>query len=62
MRTILNRHVDPGAAAVIARLNLADAVGPVRTPTMPAADMWAHWCVPIRHKEQLLGFVWGPRP
>jgi hypothetical protein len=58
MRTILNRHVDPGAAAVIARFNLADAVGPVRTPTMPAADMWARWCVPIRHKEQLLGFVW----
>ena len=58
MRTILNRHVDPAAAAVIARFNLAEAVGPVRTPTMPDAGMWARWCVPIRHKHQLLGFVW----
>ena len=58
MRTILNRHVDPAAAAVIARFKLAEAVGPVRTPTMPDADMWARWCVPIRHKDQLLGFVW----
>ena len=58
MRTIVNRHVDPAAAAVIARFNLAEAVGPVRTPTMPDAGMWARWCVPIRHKDQLLGFVW----
>jgi hypothetical protein len=58
MRTIVNRHVDPAAAAVIARFNLAEAVGPVRTPTMPEAGMWARWCVPIRHEHQLLGFVW----
>ena len=58
MRTILNRRVDPAAAAVIARFKLADAVGPVRTPTMPGADMWARWCVPIRHDDRLLGFLW----
>jgi hypothetical protein len=58
MRTILNRHVDPAAAAVIERFKLADAVGPVRTPTMPGADMWARWCVPVRQRDRLLGFLW----
>jgi hypothetical protein len=62
MRTILNRHVDPAAAAVIDRFNLADAVGPVRTPAMPDADMWARWCVPIRHNDRLLGFLWCSIP
>src|SRR5690349_1655010 len=58
MRTIVNRHVDPGAAAVIERFKLADAAGPVRTPSLPGADMWARWCVPVRHRDQLLGFLW----
>ena len=58
MRTILNRHVDPAAAAVIGRFKLADALGPVRTPTMPGADMWARWCVPVRQGDRLLGFLW----
>jgi PucR C-terminal helix-turn-helix domain len=58
MRTVLHRHVDPVAAAVIERFKLAEAVGPVRTPTMPGADMWARWCVPIRHDDRLLGFLW----
>ena len=58
MRTILNRHVDAGAAAVIERFKLDEAVGPVRTPTMPGADMWARWCVPIRQGDRLLGYLW----
>ena len=58
MRTILNRHVDPVAAAVIERFKLTEAVGPVRTPTMPDADMWARWCVPVRQGDRLLGFLW----
>src|SRR5262245_42239653 len=58
MRTILNRQVDPAAAAVIAQFKLAEAVDPVHTPAMPDADMWARWCVPIRHHDQLLGFLW----
>ena len=62
MRTIVNRHVDPAAAAVIARFNLAEAVGPVRTPTMPDAGMWARWCVPIRHKRPVTRLPVGPRP
>ena len=62
MRTILNRRVDPAAAAVIARFNLAEAVGPVRTPTMPDAGMWARWCVPIRHERPFTWLRVGPRP
>jgi hypothetical protein len=58
MRTILNRHVDPAPAAVIARFKLSEAVGPVRTPAMPDADMWARWCVPIRYHGELHGFLW----
>jgi PucR-like helix-turn-helix protein len=58
MRTIVNRHVDPVAAAVIERFKLAEAVHPVRTPTMPEADMWARWCMPVRYGDRLLGYLW----
>jgi len=58
MRTILNRRVDPGAAAVIEQFKLAEAVGPVRTPAMPGVDMWERWCVPVRQGDRLLGFLW----
>ena len=39
MRTILQHEVDPAARAVVARLGLARASGPVRTPAAPEADV-----------------------
>lgn len=58
MRSILDRRVDPEVAAVIRRLRLAQATAPVRTPAVPEADMWARWCMPVRHEGRLLGYLW----
>jgi PucR C-terminal helix-turn-helix domain len=58
MRTILQHEVDPAAAAVVARLGLARAEGPVRTPAAPEADMLPRWCVPLRSGRELLGYLW----
>jgi hypothetical protein len=58
MRTILQRQVEPAAAAVVARLGLANAEGPVHTPAAPEADMLARWCVPLRAGRDLLGYLW----
>jgi hypothetical protein len=57
-RTILDRRVDPAAAAVVRRFRLAKATAPVRTPALPEAEMWARWCMPIRSGDRLLGFLW----
>src|SRR6266496_4417941 len=57
-RTILDRRVNPKAAAVVRRFKLAQASAPVRTPAIPEADMWPRWCMPIRSGDRLLGFVW----
>ncbi len=58
MRTILQHEVDPAARAVVARLGLARAPGPVRTPAVPEADMLPRWCVPLRSGRELLGYLW----
>lgn len=56
--TIMQRRVDPLAAAVVKRFRLAHATRPVRTPAIPEADMWARWCMPVRHEDRLLGYLW----
>lgn len=56
--TILQRTVGPEATALVARMRLATASGPVRTPAVPEADMQARWCVPMRDASDLLGYVW----
>jgi hypothetical protein len=58
MRSILQREPPPAAAAMVSRLGLADAVGPVRTPAVPEADMAERWCIPVRDGRQLLGYLW----
>jgi PucR C-terminal helix-turn-helix domain len=57
-RTILQREAPPLAAALVARLGLARAVGPVRTPALPDEDMSERWCVPLRDNRRLLGYLW----
>ena len=57
-RSILQREPPPLAAALVARLGLADACGPVRTPALPDVDMSERWCVPLRDGRRLLGYLW----
>jgi hypothetical protein len=58
MRTILEREVHPAAIAVVARLGLARATGPVQVPAVPEAEMLARWCLPLRTDRDLLGYLW----
>lgn len=58
MRTIMQHEVGPAAAAVVARLGLAHARGPVHTPAVPEAEMLPRWCVPLRSGRELLGYLW----
>lgn len=58
IRTILQREITPAATALVARLGLAAAEGPVRTPAAPEADMLPRWCVPMRTGRVLLGYLW----
>jgi len=58
MRSILQREPPPGAAALVTRLGLPDAPGPVRTPALPDVDMAERWCVPLRRGRDLLGYLW----
>jgi hypothetical protein len=58
MHTILQREPAPAAAAVVVRLGLARAEGPVRVPAVPEAEMLPRWCVPLRVSRDLLGYLW----
>jgi hypothetical protein len=58
LRTILRRECGPAAIAVVAKLGLAKATGPVRTPAAPEAEMLERWCVPLRAGHDLLGYMW----
>jgi hypothetical protein len=58
IRTILQRDITPAAAALVARLRLAEADGPVRTPADPQAEMLPRWCVPLRVGRDLVGYLW----
>lgn len=57
-RSILQREVPPLATALVARLGLARALRPVRTPALPEEDMSERWCVPLRDNRRLLGYLW----
>src|SRR3954471_24753893 len=56
-RSILQREAPAGAAALVSRLGLPYAPGPVRTPALPEVDMAERWCVPLRHGRGLLGYL-----
>ncbi len=58
MRSILQREPPPGAAALVTRLGLPTAPGPVRTPALPDVDMAERWCVPLRPGRDLVGYLW----
>lgn len=58
MKTVLNRQVDPGAAAIVKQFHLDEVTTPVRTPSMPEVEMWSRWCVPVRHGGRFYGLMW----
>lgn len=58
LRAILNRTVNPTAAAIWKTYKLHRLTSPIRTPAMPEAEMWSRWCVPLRHAGHFLGVLW----
>jgi hypothetical protein len=58
MRTILQRMVAPEARALVRRLELAHATGPVRTPEIAEIGMHERWCLPLRSGGLHLGYLW----
>jgi PucR C-terminal helix-turn-helix domain/GGDEF-like domain len=56
--SILQRRVPAEVMAWLARFDLTRARRPVRTPHHPALGMLPRVCVPIRHHDLLLGFLW----
>lgn len=58
LRTFLRRSIDPAARAMLRSLRVATANGPVHTPALPAIDMRARWCHPLRVDQTLVGYLW----
>ncbi|SCE93604.1 DNA-binding transcriptional regulator, PucR family [Micromonospora mirobrigensis] len=56
--SILRRHTTPEVIAWFRQVGISDARRPVRTPASPSLDLLPRVCVPIRHQDLLLGFVW----
>ncbi|MGR6319456.1 helix-turn-helix domain-containing protein [Micromonospora soli] len=56
--SILRRHTTPEVIAWARKIGIMEARQPVRTPACPELDLLPRVCVPIRHRDLLLGFVW----
>ncbi|MFC0506747.1 PucR family transcriptional regulator [Micromonospora costi] len=56
--SILRRQTTPEVMAWFRNTGIMDAREPVRTPASPELDLLPRVCVPIRHQDLLLGFVW----
>jgi hypothetical protein len=56
--SILRRQTTPEVIAWFRDAGIMRARKPVRTPACPGLDLLPRVCVPIRHQDLLLGFVW----
>ncbi|SCL45165.1 DNA-binding transcriptional regulator, PucR family [Micromonospora citrea] len=56
--SILRRQTTPEVMAWFRDVGIMQAREPVRTPPSPELDLLPRLCVPIRHQDLLLGFVW----
>jgi PucR C-terminal helix-turn-helix domain/GGDEF-like domain len=54
--SILRRHTSDQARTLFRAAGILDARGPLRIPASPG--VLARVCVPARHRDRLLGFVW----
>jgi len=55
--SILGRSAQPEVRRWFEQWGIRDAVAPVRTPADVAAGIRSRWCIPVRHRGELLGFV-----
>ncbi len=56
--TVLYRNVEPEVADVVAKFKLQDTSVPIRIPELPELGMWSRIAIPIRDKQQVVGYLW----
>jgi hypothetical protein len=56
--SILSRRTRPEVVAWLRAHGIAEAAAPVRTPAREELGLLPRVCVPIRHQDLLLGFLW----
>ncbi|GAA4941884.1 hypothetical protein HD597_001171 [Nonomuraea thailandensis] len=56
--SILRRHTVPEVRQWLRTAGIHEATGPLRTPGAPHLGLLPRVCVPIRHADGLLGFLW----
>lgn len=56
--SILQRQTTPEVMGWLRRFGIADAEGPVRIPANTALDLLPRLCIPVRHQDLLLGYLW----
>ncbi len=55
--SILGRGAQPDVRRWFEQWGIRDAVTPIRTPADPTSGVRGRWCIPVRHRGELLGFV-----
>ncbi|PZG06415.1 PucR family transcriptional regulator [Nonomuraea aridisoli] len=56
--SILRRQTTPEVIAFFRKVGITQAKGAIRTPACDELQMLPRICVPIRHGDMLLGYVW----
>lgn len=56
--SILSRRTRPEVVAWLRGHGIAEAAGPVRTPANEDLGLLPRVCIPVRHDDLLLGFLW----
>jgi hypothetical protein len=56
--SILRRETVPSTKEWFRRFGIAQATGPLRIPRDPDAGVLGRLCVPVRHVNRLMGFLW----
>ncbi|HEX5493404.1 MAG TPA: helix-turn-helix domain-containing protein [Mycobacteriales bacterium] len=57
-QSILRHRADPGALAWFRQFGIFRSTEPVRIPPQPHSSTLGRLCIPVRHRGQLLGFLW----
>jgi hypothetical protein len=55
--SILGRGAQPDVRRWFEQWGIRNSVTPIRTPTDLTLGVRARWCIPVRHRGELLGFV-----
>jgi hypothetical protein len=60
--TILNRRASSDVAQWLREVGVIDTMTPVRVPANASLQMLSRVCVPVRHRQRLLGYLWFVDP